>query len=96
VLNDPKPARKLNPEITPQMQEIIYRALEREPKNRYASAREMAHDLENQDEVGVAERPEAQEWQNRQSPEARRWVMYGALALIPVAIFVVMYLVAKR
>jgi len=96
LLNQPKPPRELNPEITPQMQEIIYRALEREPKNRYASAREMAHDLENQDEVGVAERPEAQEWQNRQSPEARRWVMYGALALIPVAIFVVMYLVAKR
>lgn len=96
LLNQPKPPRELNPEITPQMQEIIYRALEREPKNRYASAREMAHDLEHQDEVGVAERPEAAQWQNRQSPEKRRWMMYGALALIPLAIFVVMYFVAKR
>jgi serine/threonine protein kinase len=62
LLNQPVPPRKLNPEISPQLQEIIYRALEREPKNRYANAREMAHDLEHQDEVGVAERPEAAEW----------------------------------
>jgi serine/threonine-protein kinase len=95
LLNQPRPPRELNPAVTPQMQEIIYRALEREPKNRYASAREMAHDLENQDEVGVAERPEAAEWQKRQSPERRRWMLYGALALIPIAIFVVMFLVAR-
>ncbi len=95
LLNQPRPPRELNPAITPQMQEIIYRALEREPKNRYASAREMAHDLEHQDEVGVAERPEAAEWQKRQSPERRRWMLYGALALIPIAIFVVMFLVAR-
>jgi serine/threonine-protein kinase len=96
LLNQPKPPRQLNPEVTPQLQEIIYRALEREPKNRYASAREMAHDLEHQEQVGVAERPEAAEWEKRQSPEGRRWLMYAALALIPVAIFVVMYLVAKK
>ena len=30
VLNDPKPARKLNPEISPELQEILYRALERD------------------------------------------------------------------
>ncbi len=47
-------AALVNPAITPQMQEILYRALEREPKNRYSSAREMARDLEHQDEVGVA------------------------------------------
>jgi eukaryotic-like serine/threonine-protein kinase len=96
LLNQPVPPRKLNPEITPQMQEIIYRALEREPKNRYASAREMAHDLEHQDEVGVAERPEAAEWQKRHSPEGRRWLMYAALALIPLVIFAVMFLEARR
>ena len=59
-------------------------------------AREMAHDLENQSEVGVAERPEAAEWEKRQSPEGRRWLMYAGLALIPLVIFVVMFLVAKQ
>jgi hypothetical protein len=33
-------------------------ALEREPSNRYVTAREFAKDLEHQDQVGIAERPE--------------------------------------
>jgi serine/threonine-protein kinase len=96
LLNQPAPPRQLNPAITPQMQEIVYRALEREPKNRYASAREIAYDLEHQDQVGVAERPEAADWQKRKSPEQRRWLLYAGLALIPVAVFVVMFLLARR
>src|SRR6516165_565012 len=58
MLNNPIPPRELDPTISPQLQEIIYRALEREPKNRYATAHEMAWDLEHQDQVGVAERAE--------------------------------------
>jgi serine/threonine protein kinase len=96
LLNQPVPPRQLEPGITPQMQEIVYRALEREPKNRYASAREMAHDLAHQDEVGVATRAEAEQWKKRQSPELRRVLMYVAFALIPLVIFAVLLLVAKR
>jgi serine/threonine protein kinase len=36
LLNQPRPPSQLMPTITPQLQEILYRALEREPKNRYA------------------------------------------------------------
>jgi serine/threonine-protein kinase len=96
LLNQPVPPRQLNPAITPQLQEIVYRALEREPRNRYASAREMAHDLEHQAEVGIADRPEAEQWRERQSPERRQWMLYAGLALIPVAILVVMFLVARH
>ena len=35
LLNNPVPPRELNPEISPQLQEMIYRAIEREPQNRY-------------------------------------------------------------
>ena len=55
VQNDPQPARKLRPEISPQLQEILYRALERDPRHRYATAQEMAWELEHQDQVGVEE-----------------------------------------
>jgi serine/threonine protein kinase len=96
LLNQPKPPRQLNPAITPQMQEIVYRALEREPKNRYASAREMAHDLEHQGEVGVAERVDESKWQRRQSPERRQWLLYAGLAMIPITVFVLMFLLAKK
>ncbi len=96
VLNNPVPPREVNPEITPQLQEIIYRALERDPKSRYASAREFAWDLEHQDQVGVAERPELREWKQRRTPQARRVLFYVALALIPILIFGLLLLVAKH
>src|SRR5580658_5645212 len=53
VLIDPKPARELNPEISPEVEEILFRALERDPRNRYSTAHEMAWDLEHQNQVGV-------------------------------------------
>jgi eukaryotic-like serine/threonine-protein kinase len=96
LLNQPVPPRQLEPTITPQLQEIIFRAMEREPKNRYASAREMAHDLMHQDEVGIAERPDAEQWKNRKSPERRRMLFYVALVLIPLALFGLLLLVSRR
>src|SRR6266852_6100852 len=67
LVNDPVPPRKLNPEISPALQEVIYRAMERDPKNRYANAREFAWDLEHLDQVGVSERPELHEWKKRRT-----------------------------
>ncbi len=68
LLNSPVPPREVDPSITPAMQEIIYRALERDPKNRYGTAREFAWDLEHQDQVGVSgDRPELHDWKNRKS-----------------------------
>jgi eukaryotic-like serine/threonine-protein kinase len=96
LLNPPVPPMTLNPEITPELQEILYRALEKEPKNRYSSAREFAHDLENQNEVGVADRPEEAKWEQRQAPGKRQVLLYGGLALIPVVIFLLLLLVARH
>jgi serine/threonine protein kinase len=96
LVNQIVPPRNLEPSITPQLQEILYRALERESKNRYHSAREFAHDLEHQDEVGVAARTEEAKWQKRQSPGRRRLLMYAMLAMLPVAIFLLLYLVARH
>ncbi|MGD0957327.1 MAG: hypothetical protein ABR953_10945 [Candidatus Acidiferrales bacterium] len=55
LLAAPPPPRDIAPEISPQIQEIIYRALEREPSHRYATAREFAWDLEHPDQVGIDE-----------------------------------------
>jgi serine/threonine-protein kinase len=96
LLNNPVPPRELNPEISPQLQEIIYRAIERNPANRYASAKEFAHDLRHQDEVGVAERPELREWKKRKSPWVRQVLFYIMLALIPVVLFGLMFYFAKH
>ena len=96
LLNNPVPPREIDPEISPQLQEIIYRALERDPKNRYASAREFTWDLQHQDEVGVADRPELREWKHRRSPLLRRILFYVILILIPIVIFTLLLLVASH
>jgi eukaryotic-like serine/threonine-protein kinase len=95
LVNQPEPPRNLEPAISPQLQEIVYRALEREPKNRYHAAREFAHDLMHQSEVGVTVRVDEANWEKRENPGTRRLLLYAGLALLPVAIFVLLYFVAR-
>ena len=38
VLHDPEPARSRRPEISPELKEILNRALERDPRQRYQTA----------------------------------------------------------
>jgi serine/threonine protein kinase len=96
LLNNPVPPRELDPTISPELQEIIYRALERDPKNRYASAHEMALDLQHPEKVGVAERPELRNWKTRRTPWIRRLLFYIMLAMIPIVIFGLMFYFARR
>jgi serine/threonine-protein kinase len=97
LMNSPVPPRELDPSITPQMQEIIYRAIEREPSNRYARAHDFANDLEHQDQVGVSEdRLELQNWKQRRSPVYKKILFYAMLALIPVVVLGLLFYVAKH
>ena len=96
LLNNPVPPREIDPEISPQLQEIIYRALERDPKNRYPNAHQFILDLEQPDQVGVAERPELRDWRIRRKSWPRRVLFYIMLALIPVLVFGLLLLVARQ
>jgi len=96
LLNHPVPPRVADSSISPQLQEVIYRALERDPKNRYASAHEFKHDLEHLDQVGVEDRPEITDWQKRKSHLSRKILYYTGLALIPVVVLLLMVLIAHR
>jgi serine/threonine protein kinase len=96
LLNNPVPPREIDPQISPELQEIIYRALERDPKNRYKTAREFAKDLEHPELVGVEDRPELRDWKERRSPMARKVMFYVMLAMIPIVVFGVLLWVAKR
>jgi eukaryotic-like serine/threonine-protein kinase len=66
LVNDPIPPTEINPEISAEMQEIIFRALERDPEDRYASARQFATDLEHPENVCVTDRSK------QRSPERNR------------------------
>src|SRR5271169_5598905 len=96
LMNNPIPPREVNPEISPEVQEVIYRALEREPQNRYSTANEFAWDLEHLDQVGVADRPELRDWKVRKTPLVKQILFYVAMALIPVVIFGLLLLIAKH
>jgi serine/threonine-protein kinase len=96
LLNNPTPPREVNPEITPEMQEVLYRALERNPSKRYRNARDFAYDLEHLDQVEAVDRPEMHNWQQQKNPWVRRIMFYVGLALIPVVIFGLLYWVARH
>jgi eukaryotic-like serine/threonine-protein kinase len=95
LINNPIPPREINPEIPEPLQEVIYRAMEREPENRYSTANEMAWDLEHLDQVGVTDRAELHNWTHRKTPWLKRILFYVGMALIPVVIFGLLLLVAK-
>lgn len=96
LVNNPIPPREIDPQISVQLQEIIYRALERNPTNRYASARDFARDLQDPDSVVPAERPEEKDWKVRRSAKPKTALLYAALALIPIAIVVLLLMTAQR
>ena len=96
LLKDPRSPRELNPEISPELQEILYRALERDPRHRYATAHEMAWDLEHQEQVGVEERDVRPGGYGRRKGLNKKMVLYSGLALIPLVLFGLMLLLAKR
>jgi serine/threonine-protein kinase len=96
LLNHPMPPSVANPAISPQLQEVLYRALERDPARRYPRAQEFVRDLEHLDQVGVEDRPELRDWQKRKSALSRRVLFIVGLALIPVALLAVMFLVAHH
>jgi eukaryotic-like serine/threonine-protein kinase len=96
LLNYPMPPREANPAISAQLQEIIYRALERDPAKRYPNAKEFAIDLGHPEKVGVADRPEILNWKQKRSPVMRRVLFYVMLALIPVVVFGLMLFLARQ
>jgi eukaryotic-like serine/threonine-protein kinase len=96
LLNHPVPPRVADPTISPQLQEVIYRALERDPRNRYATAHDFLWDLQHLDQVGVQDRPELRDWDKRKSQAVRTLLYYALLALIPVAVLLVMYLASRH
>lgn len=56
VNEDPVPPRQINPSIHPGLNDIVLRALAKEPEDRYQSCREMLEDLRNYRALGGNER----------------------------------------
>lgn len=96
LLKDVPSPRRLVPSITPQMQEIIYRAMERTPVHRYASAHEFAFDLAHMQDVDVEERNRSRNLNNKTAVWTKNILLYVALAAAPILLFVLMMLAAHH
>jgi serine/threonine-protein kinase len=96
LLNDPKPVRALRRDVSPELEEIVKRALAREPRNRYQTASEMAWELEHPEMVGVEETERHTVVGRLKLPAARKLALYAGLVLAPVLIFALMVLLARR
>jgi eukaryotic-like serine/threonine-protein kinase len=95
LVNDPPSAREINPEISAQMQEILYRAMERDPEDRYASAREFAAALAHPECVEVLDRSARKERKPARLSFVKRILSYTMLLMIPVVILTLIMLVAR-
>lgn len=97
LLNDVKSPRELNADISPELEEILYRALEREPRHRYATASEMMWDLEHQEQVGIEPRGTRPAGiGEKRAPLNKKVLLYAVMALVPVLLFGLMLLMARR
>jgi serine/threonine-protein kinase len=93
---DAVPVRQFNDKVSPQLQEILFRAMERDPHHRYATAGEMARELEHQDQVSIEERMREPVATKRAPLSGRKILLYAGLALIPLLLFGMMMVLALR
>jgi serine/threonine protein kinase len=96
LVNDPEPPSHFDAIITPQLQEILWRALERDPRNRYPSARQFAWDLQNQDKISPPDRPQFRDWYTSRRPKPVNMFTFVLIGLIPLVIFVLLLIVAHQ
>src|SRR5258707_153094 len=96
LLNNPIPPQELEPSIPAALQEVIYRAMERDPKNRYAGAGEFPWDWAPVDQLGLGEPPSLPVGKERGSPWPKKILNYGMWAFIPLLIFGLLLFVPRR
>jgi serine/threonine-protein kinase len=96
LVSDPAPLSHLEPDLSPQLQEILWRALERDPRNRYPSARQFAWDLQHQEQIALPDRPQFRDWYTSRKPKPLNAGLFVMIGLIPLVIFILLLLVAHH
>ena len=86
VTGDPEAPRRINPAISPQAEEIVLRAMERDPAQRYQTAAEMQSDLDGPGGVEVTGRCERLEPATAAKRAWRKARLILPWIVIPVAL----------
>jgi serine/threonine protein phosphatase PrpC len=92
VTGDPVAPRKLNPNLTPELEEIILHALERDPRQRYPSAADLKRELDDYKLVTLTQRHQSlrapQPWKSSHN----LLIMIGVCVAMIVLMFLAMLL----
>jgi serine/threonine-protein kinase len=92
ISGDPIAPRKRNPDVSPQVEEIILHAMARNPQDRYASALEMKADLDNPSAVQVTGRADRLVMPSLASTSWRKFSIIVLPMLLVIIIFLAMLL----
>jgi serine/threonine protein kinase len=87
--NNPAPLKDIVPDLPPGLEAVIFKALARDPRERYASAAELASDLKNPEQVFTRDRLMPRE-------ERRFLRAWPLLAAVPAAVFALLLYVAMH
>jgi serine/threonine protein kinase len=84
----PRPPRRLNPAVPPDLETIILKALDKDPEGRYATAQEMADDLRRflEDKPIRAKRPTAAQRLRKWARRHKALVAAAAVVLVITAV----------
>ncbi|HXI82509.1 MAG TPA: protein kinase [Verrucomicrobiae bacterium] len=94
LISDPVAPRKVNPELSPQIEEIILHAMERDPAKRYASAAEMKAELDAPEKVVVTGRAERLQSQVAWKSAWRQYRTIVLSILLPIIFVIAVLLLA--
>ena len=96
LLNHPMPPTIADPSVSPQLQEVLYRALERDPAiaTRMPTLFSTICSIWTRSASKIAR--SCRNWQRRKSQLSRKILYYGALAMVPVAVLLLMILIAHH
>jgi serine/threonine-protein kinase len=96
LTGDPVAPRDVNPDVSPQVEEIVLHAMEQSPSKRYQSAAAMKADLDHPEKVELTGRNERLRAPRPWKVHWRRARFYLILLLVPVAALAVFLLLFRR
>ncbi len=91
VTGDPKAPRKLNPKLSPQAEEIVLRAMDRNPANRHQTAAALKKDLDAPEQVEVTGRSRSLKVSTVWNRGMRKGRQIALWYLVPPAILVMAF-----
>jgi serine/threonine protein kinase len=87
LVGDPVAPRKLEPNLPPQVEEIVLHAMEQDPSDRYRSAAEMKTEIDDPDSVTVTGRAERLQ---APTPWKRSWTKHRSIIVSTLVLLVVL------